>query len=69
MDIATQDEILARIDQQRRLEFAEEGDRFPDLAPSGRAEALMGIPAFRTLFSIPQGEIDSSPGVVQNPGY
>ena len=69
MDIAAQDEILARIDQQRRLEFAEEGDRFPDLAPSGRAEALMGIPAFRTLFPIPQAEIDASPGVVQNPGY
>ena len=51
MDIATQDEVLARIDQPRRLEFAE------------------GIPAFRTLFSIPQGEIDASPGVVQNPGY
>lgn len=69
VDINTQQEILDRIDVQRRLEFFAEGDRFPDLARSGRAVAVLGIPANRVLFPIPQAEIDVAPNVTQNPGY
>ena len=69
VDINTQQEILDRIDVQRRLEFAEEGDRFPDLVRSGRAQAVLGIPAFRELFPIPQSEIQVAPNVTQTPGY
>jgi starch-binding outer membrane protein, SusD/RagB family len=69
VDVTTQQEVLDAIDHERRLEFFAEGDRFPDLARSGRAEAAMGIPAFRVLWPIPQSEIDASPKVTQNPGY
>ena len=69
VDITTQGQILARIDTQRRLEFAEEGDRYPDLARSGQAVTVLGIPAFRVLFPIPQSEIQVAPNVTQNPGY
>jgi hypothetical protein len=69
VDVTTQQEVLDAIDQERRLEFAEEGDRFPDLVRSGRAQAVLGISANQTLFPIPQAEIDVASGVTQNPGY
>jgi len=69
VDVITQQDVLDAIDHERRLEFAEEGDRFPDLARSGRATAVLGIPVTRVLFPIPQAEIDVAPNVVQNPGY
>jgi hypothetical protein len=54
---------------ERRRELAFEGDRWPDLVRTNRAVALLGIPAFRTLFPIPQNEIDVAPAIVQNTGY
>lgn len=69
VDVTTQQEVLDAIDRERRLEFAEEGDRFPDLVRSGRAQTVLGITANQTLFPIPQSEIDVAPGVTQNPGY
>ncbi|MBI2072087.1 MAG: RagB/SusD family nutrient uptake outer membrane protein [Gemmatimonadetes bacterium] len=54
---------------ERRLELVYEGDRWPDLVRTDRAVATLGIPAFRTLFPIPQNELDVAPGLVQNPGY
>jgi len=69
VDITTQQQILDRIDVQRRLEFAEEGDRYSDLVRTGRAQAVLGISANQLLFPIPQSEIDVAPGVTQNPGY
>ena len=68
-DVTTQQDVLDAIDKERRLEFAEEGDRFPDLVRSGRAVATLGISANRQLFPIPQSEIDVAPAVTQNPGY
>lgn len=50
------------------LEFAEEGDRFPDLVRSGNAVTVLGISADRQLFPIPQSEIDVAPAVTQNQG-
>jgi starch-binding outer membrane protein, SusD/RagB family len=69
VDVTTQQQVLDAIDRERRLEFAEEGDRFPDLVRSGRAQAVLGITADKELFPIPQSEIAVSPGVTQNPGY
>jgi hypothetical protein len=69
VDVTTQQSVLDAIDKERRLEFAEEGDRFPDLVRSGRAVATLGISADRQLFPIPQSEIDVAPAVTQNPGY
>ena len=55
--------------QERRLELAFEGDRWPDLVRTGQAVPVLGIPEFQTLFPIPQAERDVAPGLTQNPGY
>jgi hypothetical protein len=69
-EVNSQAEVLAELDLQRQLELAFEGDRWPDLVRSGRAVQVMGgIPAYQTLYPIPQTEIDVAPGVSQNPGY
>lgn len=68
-DVNSQQDVLDAIDHERRLELAFEGDRFPDLVRTGRAQSVLGIQAFRTLFPIPQAEIDVAPGLTQNPGY
>jgi hypothetical protein len=67
--VSSQDDVLAAIDHERRLELAFEGDRWPDLVRTGRAVPVLGIPAFQTLFPIPQSERDVAPGLTQNPGY
>ena len=69
VDVTTQDEVLAAIDLERRLELAFEGDRWPDLVRTGQAVAVLGIPESQALFPIPQSERDVAPGVTQNPGY
>ena len=69
VDVTGQQQVLDAIDRERRLEFAEEGDRFPDLVRSGRAQSVLGIGANQLLFPIPQAEIDVAPTVTQNPGY
>lgn len=70
VDVTTQDEVLAEILLQRRLELAFEGDRFADMVRTGQADAA-GIPETQQLYPIPQSEIDVAPGLVgqQNPGY
>ena len=70
-EVTDEASVLAAIDRERRLEFAEEGDRFPDLTRDPtRAVVLLGnIPSTRLLFPIPQSEIDVAPAVTQNPGY
>ncbi len=68
-DVTTQQEVLDAIDRERRLEFAEEGDRWTDLLRTGRAQAVLGISAQQELFPIPLSEIEVAPGVTQNPGY
>lgn len=70
--ITTQAALLNAILLERRLEFALEGHRFFDLrrilGPTAAA-AFLGIPEFRLLFPIPQGERDVNPNLGQNPGY
>ena len=55
--------------QERRLELAFEGQRWPDLVRTGRAVGVLGIPPFQTLYPIPLNELDVAQGLVQNPGY
>jgi hypothetical protein len=69
---ATQQQILDAVWQERRLELAFEGHRWPDLVRTGRAVAVMGLQdrPHQVLFPIPQQEIDvTSPPLSQNPGY
>ncbi|RRA98868.1 RagB/SusD family nutrient uptake outer membrane protein [Larkinella rosea] len=64
---------------ERRLEFCFEGNRWFDLARTGKlvdavkAETSFGraptIQAFHTLLPIPQREIDANPALKQNEGY
>lgn len=69
VDGMTQANAILTILQERRLELAYEGDRWPDLVRTGRAVTVMGIPAFQKLYPIPLNELDVAPGLVQNPGY
>lgn len=65
--------------QERRLELCFEGNRWFDLARTGRlidavkTENSFGrnptVQAFNTLFPIPQREIDANPVLTQNSGY
>lgn len=63
----TQAQALAAIANERRLELAFEGDRWPDMVRT--STGLTNIPAAQTLLPIPQAELDVSPNMVQNPGY
>lgn len=67
--VDTQQELLDAILQERRFEFAMERHRFFDLRRFGVATDLLGIPAERLLFPIPQAEIDVNDALEQNPGY
>jgi tetratricopeptide (TPR) repeat protein len=71
-DVTTQDDVLAAIDRERRLELALEGDRWPDLVRTGRAasvEKLTNDTMHTLLYPIPAREIVTAPGLTQNPGY
>ncbi len=68
-EVTPQEEVLAAIDLERRLELAFEGDRWADLVRTGRAVEVLGIPVTQTLFPIPQQETVVAPGITQNPGY
>ena len=66
---------------ERRVEFAFEGQRWPDLIRFGMAKQIMskaltdrtGTPytpdKIKLFFPIPQQEIDNSTKLIQNPGY
>lgn len=69
VDVSTQDEVRAAVWLERRRELAFEGDRWADLVRTQRAQTVLNIPAFRTVFPIPQNEIDVAPKIVQNAGY
>jgi hypothetical protein len=63
--------VLDAIWQERRLELAFEGFRWPDLVRTGRAVAVLGITdrPHQVLYPIPQAELDVAPNVTQNSGY
>jgi hypothetical protein len=69
VNVTTQQQVIDAILLERRRELAFEGDRWPDLVRTERAVSVLRIAAFRTLFPIPQNEIDVAPAIVQNAGY
>lgn len=66
-------QLLAAIENERRLEFAFEGHRWFDLVRTGRAIDLLPnvININKTLFPIPSAELqtNNSPEMIQNLGY
>ncbi|MFN2571201.1 MAG: RagB/SusD family nutrient uptake outer membrane protein [Gemmatimonadales bacterium] len=69
LDTMSQANAILAILQERRLELAMEGDRWPDLIRTGRAVSVLSIAPFQKLYPIPLNELDVAPGLVQNPGY
>lgn len=69
----TQAALRSVIQNERRLEFAMEGERFFDLVRWGLAEAVLGPMGYQSKnkwYPIPQPAIDRSNGVLlQNPDY
>lgn len=71
-DLPTQADVIDAIVFERRLELAFEGDRWYDLVRRDMAVEVLGIPtaqSWRTLWPIPQAEIDVAPNLTQNPNY
>ncbi len=69
----TMNDLLLVIENERKLEFAFEGQRWFDLVRTGRATVLLPTVTNinKTLFPIPLGELqtNNSPDMIQNPGY
>lgn len=69
-DVPGFDDFVDILLEERARELAFEGHRWFDIVRLGRAESILGIPSFRTVYPIPQREITISNGtLVQNPGY
>jgi len=70
-DLVTKQDVLDAIFLERRLELAFEGEYWFDLVRTGRAADALGSKwaAHKALWPIPQGEMDTAPNLVQNPGY
>jgi hypothetical protein len=66
-------DLLLAIEQERRAEFAFEGQRWFDLVRTGRATTVLTdvTNINKTLFPIPLAELqtNNSPEMTQNPGY
>ena len=54
---------------ERFREFPFEANQWFDLVRTGRAEATLGISSEKTIYPIPQREIDVNDLLTQNPGY
>jgi hypothetical protein len=69
--VRTQADVLAAILKERRIELALEGDRWPDLVRLGMAVTVRNLTdrPHQALFPIPLRDINTSPGLSQNPGY
>lgn len=76
----SQQEFRQEILNQRRWEFAGEYHRWYDLKRTGQLIPVMSewlenqgfllpVPEYKTVYPIPQREMDLNPELVQNPGY
>jgi len=66
----TEADLLLAIENERRLEFAFEGDRWFNLVRTGRADDVLGLTdANRYLFPIPASELLADQNLDPNPGY
>ncbi|QLE01889.1 RagB/SusD family nutrient uptake outer membrane protein [Galbibacter sp. BG1] len=69
-DAPNYDAFVDALLEERARELAFEGHRWFDIVRLGRAEDILGIESFRTVYPIPQSEVAISKGVIaQNPGY
>ncbi|MBX0292987.1 RagB/SusD family nutrient uptake outer membrane protein [Hymenobacter sp. HSC-4F20] len=67
---ATADALLLAIEDERRVEFAFEADRWFDLVRTGRAGAVLGVTDQRRwVFPLPFNDLVADPDLEQNPGY
>jgi hypothetical protein len=70
---STISDLIIAIENERRMEFAFEGQRWFDLVRTGRAVDVLSTVnnVDQTLFPIPLSELqtNNSPGMYQNPGY
>lgn len=67
---ATAEQLLLAIENERRVEFAFEADRWFDLVRTGRAGAVLGVTDQRRwLFPLPFNDLVVDPSLTQNPGY
>ncbi len=66
---STIDDLKLAIENERRYEFAFEGQRWHDLVRTGRATTVMGIDENHTLFPIPLSEMQTNKKMTQNDGY
>ncbi|RSK47515.1 RagB/SusD family nutrient uptake outer membrane protein [Hymenobacter rigui] len=67
---ATVDALLLAIENERRVEFAFEADRWFDLVRTGRAGAVLGVTDQRRwVFPLPFNDLVADPDLEQNPGY
>ncbi len=71
VDLNTKQEVLDAIYHERHLELAFEGEHWFDLVRTGMAGDALGsrFQPHKALLPIPQGEMDTAPNLVQNPGY
>ena len=78
---ANQGDMALAIEKERRLELAFEGQRWYDLARTGRAKAVMNaqkdaggnilynVQDYQLLYPVPQTQLDLNPLLTQNEGY
>ncbi|GAB2476569.1 membrane protein [Hymenobacter qilianensis] len=66
----TADQLLLAIENERKVEFAFEADRWFDLVRTGRAGTVLGVTDQRRwLFPLPFNDLVADPALEQNPGY
>lgn len=62
-------DLKLAIENERRYEFAFEGQRWHDLVRTGRAATVIGIEEKYTLYPIPLSEMQTNKKMTQNEGY
>jgi len=67
---STAADLLLAIENERRVEFAFEADRWFDLVRTGRAGTVLGVTDTRKwVFPIPYNDLVADPDLEQNTGY
>lgn len=69
VDVASTQELLNLIADERRVELALEPHRWFDLIRTGKAESVLGIKTYKTIFPIPYNDIQADKDLVQNDNY
>jgi hypothetical protein len=66
----TAEEVLLAVENERRLEFAQEPHRWFDLVRTGRAAAVLGVTdPNRYVMPIPVDQLLADGAIEQNLGY